>query len=77
MSAKSKSSEKRRLVASESSSSEGIANPANDDDESNHLDYAEERIRQVKNSLKGEDKQFEIESIRPINIDVAVANDQL
>nr|XP_022918564.1 transient receptor potential cation channel subfamily V member 6 [Onthophagus taurus] len=77
-SSKSKSSDKRLLFHnSESSSSETITNAAVKDEEEkseDKLDYAEERIKQVKESLK----QCEcVESLRPYNIDVALGADKL
>ncbi|KAF5290002.1 hypothetical protein FQR65_LT11668 [Abscondita terminalis] len=57
-----------RFVNLESSSSESLGNENNDC----HLDYAEERIRELRNSQK-----LETENMRPYNIDIAVANDKL
>lgn len=64
--------DQRRLIRSESSTSDSIDN----DNEDGDLDYAENRIREVKESLKSEAKNHESEKVRPINIDVAVAQNQ-
>ncbi|KAF5276287.1 hypothetical protein FQA39_LY06636 [Lamprigera yunnana] len=65
---KTKCSGSTRLITSESSSSDSIQNDTADF----HLEYAEERIRELRNSQK-----LVNEKMRPYNIDVAVANDKL
>lgn len=41
------------------------------------LDYASERMKQIKESLRNERSNAELDKLRPINIDVALGNEQL
>nr|XP_015838709.1 PREDICTED: uncharacterized protein LOC658747 isoform X2 [Tribolium castaneum] len=70
-SARSKASDKKKLVAgSQSSSTDTVNNEINEKNiENSDLDYAEERIKLVKESLK---QVVDVAQIRPINIDVAL-----
>lgn len=70
-SARSKASDKKKLVTgSQSSSTDTVNNETNDKNcENTDLDYAEERIKLVKESLK---QAVDVAQIRPINIDVAL-----
>ncbi|KAK5644509.1 hypothetical protein RI129_005809 [Pyrocoelia pectoralis] len=70
-SAKSKSSSCKRLINFETSSSESLENESVNVNQCD-LDYAEERIREVRSS-----HMIDTEKMRPYNIDVAVANDKL
>ncbi|XP_060529714.1 uncharacterized protein LOC132704064 isoform X2 [Cylas formicarius] len=73
-SAKSGAWEKRRLiVSSESSSMESpqAERKENPNDDNDKLDYADERMKSVKEQLKSDSAH-----VRPINIDMALSNDQ-
>lgn len=41
------------------------------------LDYASERMKQIKESLRNERSNAEFDKLRPINIDLALGNEQL
>lgn len=75
-SAKSKASDKKKLVTgSQSSSTDTVNNEVNDkNSENSDLDYAEERIKLVKESLK---QAVDVAQIRPINIDVALGEENV
>ena len=77
-SAKSASRDKRKLFAcSESSSSDTVinVNVQKENDDSN-LEYADERIKKIRESLKNGNSEFNAESLRPYNIDVALVCDE-
>ena len=63
------------MPGSQSSSTDTVNNEANDKaSENSDLDYAEERIKLVKESLK---QAVDVAQIRPINIDVALGEEQV
>lgn len=70
------SSRSRRRLFNESESSSSDAT-AFENNENMKLDYATERMAQIKESLKNERGNIDLENMRPINIDVALGNEQL
>lgn len=71
-SAKHKGGDRRKLVKSSSSSETAVE--GNDKlEQHSDLDYAEERMKSVKESLRNIDKSAQI---RPINIDIALGEEQ-
>lgn len=76
-SAKSKYSDRRELFLESDSSSSDTVVMAGEQDKSENLDYAAQRIRQIKNELKNERNVCVEERVRPINIDMAMGNEQM
>lgn len=77
LSAKSKASDKKKLVpGSQSSSTDTVNIESNEKEkgENEDLDYAAERIKLVKESLK---QTTDVAQIRPINIDVALGEEHM
>lgn len=72
-------SRRRLFNESETSSSDTVINiPCDKPSKSNNqLDYATERMRQIKESLKVQHTEAELGRMRPINIDVAMGNENL
>lgn len=70
-------SKKRFFNESESSSSDNTVTVPSKKSTSNQLDYASERMKQIKESLQKTCTSADIERMRPINIDVALANENL
>lgn len=76
-SAKSRASDQQKLFQeNESSSSDNNPN-VNEAFEKEKLDYADERIRHIKESLMKERSPFDTDSLRPINIDIAMGGNEL
>lgn len=74
-SAKSKASDKKKLIRdSESSSSEAFNNiePENLD-----LEYAADRIKQVKQSMVMDAENFDVKSLRPLFLEYAINNEDV